>query len=386
MNPRMPPNRPWPRIHEPAAGPDEKDAAAALIPRPPAAGRSVGPAVAAVAVLLGFSPLAIAAGDPGGGRQPANRAQTAEERAIAYLAAEVPRWPRENHCFSCHNNGDAARALYEAAAAGLAVPESALAETTAWLARPSGWDKTGGKAGVSDRRLARVAFASALAAATRTGHVRDRGALRTAADRLAREQDDDGSWRLEGEPSPGSPAAYGQSVATVLAREILHAADPDAFRASIGRADDWILRREPVAVADAAVMLMIPAMSASHDGPKRRRQALDYLIRAQGEDGGWGPFATSPPETFDTAIALLGLARSGDGSTPVRRALAQGRAFLLEQQSDDGSWAETTRPSGGTSYAQRVSTTGWATLALMATRERPRELRLRQATAASPPD
>src|SRR6266853_1906685 len=26
--------------------------------------------------------------------------------AVEYLVVEVPRWARENHCFSCHNNGD----------------------------------------------------------------------------------------------------------------------------------------------------------------------------------------------------------------------------------------------------------------------------------------
>ena len=35
-----------------------------------------------------------------------------EARAVAFLAAEVPRWFRENKCYSCHNNGDAARACW----------------------------------------------------------------------------------------------------------------------------------------------------------------------------------------------------------------------------------------------------------------------------------
>jgi hypothetical protein len=48
-------------------------------------------------------------------------------------------------------------------------------------------------------------------------------------------------------------------------------------------------------------------------------------------------------------------------------AIARGRAFLVEQQEEDGSWPETTRPTGQVSYAQRISTAARATLALLAT-------------------
>jgi hypothetical protein len=306
----------------------------------------------------------------GPGPGPVQDRPTAEARAVEFLVREVPLWPRENHCFSCHNNGDAARALYEASRAGLRVPAEAMAGTTAWLTRPSGWDHNGGDGPFSDKRLARVAFTSALAAATRTGSNRDRAALQDAALGLARDQAEDGSWTLEGEPSPGSPAAYGRALATFLARESLAAADPARFRGAIGRADGWLMRREPVTVADASVGLMVIATAAeSPASAARRREALDLLRRAQADDGGWGPYVTSPPETFDTSLALLALARCGDASDPVRRMIARGRAFLVAGQREDGSWAETTRPSGGTSYAQRISTTGWAALALLATRD-----------------
>ncbi len=39
---------------------------------------------------------------------------SAEARAIAYLATEVPAWRQAHPCYSCHNNGDAARALVAA--------------------------------------------------------------------------------------------------------------------------------------------------------------------------------------------------------------------------------------------------------------------------------
>ena len=55
---------------------------------------------------------------------------------------------------------------------------------------------------------------------------------------------------------------------------------------------------------------------------------------------------------------------------PVKGMIARGRKFLIAEQLDDGSWTETTRPPGNVSYAERISTTGWATMALLATAAR----------------
>ena len=92
------------------------------------------------------------------------------------------------------------------------------------------------------------------------------------------------------------------------------------------------------------------------------------LIRAaQTSDGGWGPYADTPPEAFDTAVVLLALSRLPH-EPGVDDLIQRGRGFLTAQQNLDGSWPATTRPSGGDSYAQLMSTTGWATLALLETR------------------
>ncbi len=207
----------------------------------------------------------------GSGQTPALDRPSPEARAVAFLVVEVPRWSRENHCFSCHNNGDAARALYEASRAGFRVPVDAMAGTTAWLNRPEDWDHNGGDGPFSDKRLARVAFTAALATATRTGSIRDRAALNDAAVRLARDQADDGSWTLEGEETSGSPAAYGRVLATFLARESLGAADLLRFRSAVGRADGWLMRREIATVGDASVALMVASVVASPSSAARRR-------------------------------------------------------------------------------------------------------------------
>src|SRR4051812_44142765 len=92
-----------------------------------------------------------------------------EVRALAYLAREVPRWSKENHCYSCHHNGDAARTLYLAVRLGRAVPARALADTTRWVERPAGWDHNGGEGPFNDKKLARLQFAATLAEARDAG-------------------------------------------------------------------------------------------------------------------------------------------------------------------------------------------------------------------------
>jgi hypothetical protein len=117
---------------------------------------------------------------------------------------------------------------------------------------------------------------------------------------------------------------------------------------------------------DASIALLAFAGRTDPAAAPLLRRALDRLRDGQSSDGGWGPFADAPPEPFDTALALLALTRL-DPTPETRTMIHRGRAWLIAAQADDGSWPETTRPAGAESYAQRVSTAGWATLALLAT-------------------
>lgn len=70
---------------------------------------------------------------PPSGNDTKSKQLTPEQRAITYLAREVAAWKTKNKCFSCHNNGDAARALYQARRLKYRVRANAVAETTRWL-------------------------------------------------------------------------------------------------------------------------------------------------------------------------------------------------------------------------------------------------------------
>src|SRR6187397_1215648 len=73
--------------------------------------------------------------------------KAAEIRAVEFLKREVPAWSKNNGCYSCHNNGDAARALYTASQKGHRISTDVLVDTTAWLGNPQLWDKNKGDPG-----------------------------------------------------------------------------------------------------------------------------------------------------------------------------------------------------------------------------------------------
>lgn len=290
---------------------------------------------------------------------------SALRRAVAYLAAEVPRWRREEGCYSCHNNGDAARALMRAGRAGFDVRGS-LTDTLAFLAAPERWE-SGPRGPFEDRTLARVQFAFALSTAAETALV-DAAALTAAARLVVAEQQPDGSWRLDQSGSLGSPATYGTPLVTWAARRVLIAAGAE-FAPAAARATAFIQSVDSPAIVDLAAVALAVDDASEAEGRAAGSRARSRIVDAQSSHGGWGPFPAVKSEPFDTAIAVLALSSASASATERERdAARRGQAFLRGAQQSDGAWLETTRPAGQLSYAQRLSTAGWATLALLAGR------------------
>ena len=300
-----------------------------------------------------------------------------EARSVAFLSGEVPRWPVENNCYSCHNNGDAARALYTAIRLDYAVEPEALRDTTAWLQNPAAWDDNALGLEFADTTLARIQFAGALVDAMGAGEIRDPVPLAQAAELIAADQSASGSWPLDTSGSIGSPATYGTALATWAALRVLTRAGVPDLAAVIARADAWVRGVQAQTVIDAAAVVLALGVANDPAAVAQRQRCLELIMEGRAPSGGWGAYLTSAVEPFDTALVLLALqplleqpdlvAPAIDAPT-LREAVDRGRAFLLGQQLRDGSWVETTRPAGQQSYAQYISTTGWATLALLATR------------------
>ncbi len=244
----------------------------------------------------------------------------AEAKAIAYLQVEVPRWRKENGCYSCHNDGDGGRAL-------------ALASQRGWAEAPgpvTNWENDRANPAFSDKKLARIHFATGAA--------------------LVADQQPDGSWKIDGEEALGSPVTYGRALATYMSLQKIRAG---GIADAAAKANAWLRNLKPISVVDAAAKSMLTGTPEP------------ILLAAQNPDGGWGPYPGRPSEAFDTAVALLALHRHHPS------AVARGRAYLARTQQPAGGWPETTRPPGSLSYAQHISTSAWATIALLTTLDDP---------------
>lgn len=257
---------------------------------------------------------------------------------VRYLEVEVPKWKRDNGCRSCHNDGDGLRALI-AAARVVKVDAAVLAESLGALDDLAGWEA---------KPLSRLQFAAAAREAVEAGLVK-RVVLERAAAAVAADQDaGDGHWKVEEELAVGSPVTYGPVLATWMAREVLRSADAVGYAGAIGRATRWIQARpQTTQVLDLAALVLAL-------GRPRDRATLSA---AQLANGSWNN------EVFDTAVAMLAFRQTHPA------AVAKARGWLAARQLPGGGWPGTTRPAGGESYAQHLSTTAWAVIALAAARE-----------------
>ena len=301
----------------------------------------------------------------------AQASPSVEAKAVSYLAKQVAAWKASQGCASCHQNGDAARALLMAAHRGHDVGD-ALSDTRAFLQRPAGWSANKGHG--DDEGLMSLQFAAALAAAGEKD-LSPAPALVEAAKIILADQLQDGSWAPDASDPPNSPLTWGTVVATWMARSTLinSGREPDDF--AVAQTDRFLRTVEVTTVPDAAGVVLGLGVTSDVMADKQRARYLNLLRFAQRDSGGWGDLPNAESATvFDTALVLLALeqletdprlARSTYRVEELKEAIGKGRAYLAGQQKPDGSWPETMRGTTSASEAQRLSTTAWALMALL---------------------
>lgn len=291
--------------------------------------------------------------------------RTALDRSLQLLSQEVPNWISENHCASCHNQGDAAIALIEGSKRKL-VDATSLQSTLAWLTQPKKWSSNRGLPEANDQQLANLQFAGALLSAYELDHAKYQPALDDAATLLAADQATDGSWEIVSGGSLASPITHGEILLTGTAVKVLHASGIADKNKHIAQGKTWLASQKPRNTLQAAALMI----ALAKDAPNRETlhdECVGMILDAQEDrSGGWGPHRNAAPEAFDTALAILALSLANTDAADVSKSIECGVDYLIVEQSADGSWPETTRPSNTPSYAHRISTTAWACRALMA--------------------
>src|SRR5690606_38669260 len=114
----------------------------------------------------------------------------------------------------------------------------------------------------------------------------------------------------------GSPTAWSSRLATLFAIDVLRAADATAHSESIRRADEWLRGALPRNVHEAAIALLRLARETDDGAQAHVERAFEILRDGRHASGGWGPYATSAPQAFDTALVLLALAPYRRGTSP----------------------------------------------------------------------
>jgi squalene cyclase len=247
------------------------------------------------------------------------------------------------------------------------VAAQALEGTSKWLQNPGEWGKSG-ETGFGDEKLARIQFAAALADAVDAGFVKDSSLVARAAELLLPHQETDGSWQVDAQAAAPSAVTYGPALATFMARRTLERAAETRFNDVIARADEWLRNVDLAPTVNAAAVVLAFEKRKDADSRSRLERALSRLLGSQNADGGWGAYPNTPAEPFETALALLALNAVRD-KPEIEARVAKGRAFLISVQAMDGGWPAARQSTTGETYARHISTSAWATLALLVTKQ-----------------
>lgn len=202
-------------------------------------------------------------------------------------------------------------------------------------------------------------------------------------------QHENGSWSMYGNDPDGDVfytayALFGTSAvgndpvqsARAPVRADLDRIDANATVAWLAdeQAADGRIRNDKFYFDDDAAMTGFTLVALDQAGPynataaatadQLRGDAASYLVTAQRADGAWGDGST--PNTMSTALAVWGLEASGVETAPVRTAIDDGRAWLLDNQADSGAWSQR-RSASWSDVGTSSETTAYALMALNAT-------------------
>jgi ankyrin repeat protein len=306
-----------------------------------------------------------------------NTIPSAIQRSLPLLQHADAGFTQKSGCISCHNNSLPAMTVGLARAHGFPVNEQIAAEQV--RANVSFLERR--REGLSQGFLFAGGdfFSPGILSYILIGlHAENYKAdlnTDTVAMFLKSRQMPDGRWAYpaaDTRPPLGS-WHIGQTALSMRALQLYAPpVDKRAYDESVRRAAGWLAKAEARTTEDRMWRLLGLAWSGAHRDAVRT--ATRELLSLQRADGGWSDLPSMSSNVYATGRALYALHIAGvPVSAPAYR---RGVEFLLNAQTDDGSWYVQTRAAGFQPYFdagfpygvdQWMSAAGssWATMALI---------------------
>jgi squalene-hopene/tetraprenyl-beta-curcumene cyclase len=289
---------------------------------------------AALAIALSFTATSR------GEESAAAQVKATVAKSLPFIEREGVAWMEGKKCLSCHHTSFVVWSLNRSAAGGLAVDSAKLTEWQEWAVD---WKHYGSQAQHVQGEKALVTgspdnVAQMLLGRRPAGEGGEPAWVAFFAQCLADAQTADGSWTPGGQlPSQKRPKRETQEVSTMWAILALLSIKDEAgaFRPRIDKAKEWLGSETAGKSSEwwAARLLVERALGETTQADSRRKA----LLERQRADGGWGWLCDDESDALGTGIVLYALAR--DGVAANDPAIERARAFLVQTQRDDGSWA-----------------------------------------------
>jgi hypothetical protein len=306
-------------------------------------------------------------------QKPAMSASDAVARSVPLLQRADVAFFQKARCVSCHNNSLTAMTVAVARGKGLPVNEQIAKDQMRLIAgflleNSAGGMENIGIPGAGDT-------VSYILAGMAADHYPGDAATDIWARYLKNIQQDDGSWRIITKRPPLESSDIEVTAVSLRALRAFGLTSQKApYTKSIAAAVKWLESATPQHTEDHAYKIL--GLVWGGGGQDDIRKTAQELLTQQRPDGGWGQLPALASDAYATGQALTAI-RTSNVITPSDPNFMRGIRFLLNSQSEDGSWYVRSRapsiqpyfdsdfPYGHDQFISAAAT-NWATMALLA--------------------